>query len=66
MALPPKMVYYRIKANLTQKEVAAKLEVDPSAVSRWEAGTNPPLKKYRRKLAEIYGCTEEDLLKPLD
>lgn len=64
--VPPKMVYYRLKANLTQKEVAAKLEVDPSAVSRWEAGVNPPLKKYRRKLAEIYGCTEEDLLKPMD
>lgn len=64
--VPPKMVYYRIKANLTQKEVAAKLEVDPSAVSRWEAGVNPPLKKYRKKLAALYGCTEEDLLKPMD
>lgn len=63
---PPKMVYYRLKANLTQKEVAAKLEVDPSAVSHWEAGDNPPLKKYRRKLAALYGCTEEDLLRPLD
>ena len=66
MALPPKMVYYRLKMRMTQTEVAARLEVDPSAVSRWEAGVNPPLKKYRKKLAALYGCTEEDLLKPLD
>lgn len=66
MALPPKMVYYRLKARLSQAEVAERLEVDPSTISRWEAGVNPPLKKYRKKLAALYGCTEEDLLKPMD
>lgn len=64
--LPPKMIYFRIRANLSQTEVAARLEVTPSTVSRWEKGKNPPLRKYRRKLAALYNCTEEDLLKPME
>ncbi len=62
----PKLVYYRKQMGLTQMEVAAKLEVDQTTVSKWESGLNPPLKKYRRKLAALYDCTEDELLQPLD
>ena len=60
-----KLLFYRKRANLTQAEVAARVEVDPATVSRWEKAKNPPLKKYRRKLAALYGCTEEELLQEL-
>lgn len=53
----------RKSKDMTQKEVAAVLDVDQSAVSNWERGINPPLPKYQRGLAKLYGCTVDDLLK---
>ena len=52
----------RKQAGLTQKSVAQALEVDQSAVSLWEKGPRPPLLKYQRKLAALYGCTVDELL----
>lgn len=52
----------REAAGLRQIDVAERLEVDQSAISKWEQGENPPLKKYRVKLAELYGCDVEELL----
>ena len=54
----------RRKSNgMTQEEVAAMLDVDQTAVSNWERGINPPLPKYQRGLAKLYGCTVDELLK---
>jgi transcriptional regulator with XRE-family HTH domain len=50
----------RQAAKLTQAEVAARLQVDQSAVSRWEAGAMP-LRKYREKLSTLYHIHESDL-----
>lgn len=55
----------RQKAGLRQKDVAERLEVDQSAVSKWENGMMP-LKKYRAKLAEIFECSEDDLFRSAD
>lgn len=52
----------REAAHLTQAEVAARLQVDQSAVSRWEAGAMP-LRKYRRKLSNLYHIKESDLFR---
>ena len=49
----------RVNAGLTQAQVAERLEVQQSAVSRWENGANPPLQKYRVHLAALYGCDRE-------
>jgi transcriptional regulator with XRE-family HTH domain len=32
-------------------------------VSRWESGAFPPLAKYRKQLAALYGVPEEELMK---
>lgn len=56
-----KLRSYRLRAGLRQIDVADKLDVDQSAVSHWEAGTIP-CKKYRVKLAALYGVTVEDLM----
>lgn len=52
----------RERRGLTQAQVADKLNVDRSAVAKWEAGDSTPLKKYRPKLCALLGCTEAELL----
>lgn len=54
----------RERRGLTQAQIADRLEVDKSTVSKWESGDSTPLKKYRRKLCELLGCTEEELIAP--
>lgn len=53
----------RLKAGLTQVELAKKMNVDQTAVSRWETSDTKPLKKYRKKLARVLGCTVDELLR---
>ena len=50
----------RQAAKMTQSEVAKALNVDQSAVSRWENGALP-LRKYRGELAQIYHVKESAL-----
>ena len=52
----------RKAARLTQEDVAKKLDVTQSAVSKWERGASRPLKKYQKKLAKLFGCTIEELM----
>lgn len=51
----------RLKAGLTQENVARIIEVDQTAVSLWENGKKPLL-KHRVKLAKLYGCKVDELL----
>ena len=52
----------RERRGLTQALVADRLDVDRSTVTKWELTGNVPLRKYRRKLCELLGCTEAELL----
>lgn len=52
----------RLQAGLRQDDIAKALEVDQAAVSRWESGETRPVRKYRAKLAALYGCTVDELL----
>lgn len=51
----------RLKAGMTQAQLAKKMNVDQTAVSRWETGDNKPLRKTHKKLAKVLGCTVEEL-----
>jgi transcriptional regulator with XRE-family HTH domain len=51
----------RLRAGLLQVDVAKKLNVDQSTVSKWDNGLARPARKYRKKLAKLYGCTEDEL-----
>lgn len=52
----------RDRANLTQAQLAKKIDVDQSAICRWERGKNPPLPKYQRKLSKLFGVTVDEIL----
>lgn len=51
-------------ADITQKEAAAALGVHPSAVAQWEIGKTRPRAALLPKIAELYCCTVDELLKP--
>ena len=46
----------RERRGLTQAQVADRLNVDKSAVSKWESGDSTPLRKYRAALCEVLGA----------
>lgn len=53
----------RMNCGLRQVDVAKRLKVDQTAVSNWEIGRRKPRKQMAEKLAKLYGCTVDDLLK---
>lgn len=53
----------RAKAGLTQAQLAKKMNVDQSCVSRWESGKTSPAKKLHKKLAKALCCTVDELLR---
>ena len=53
---------HRLKANLTQAQVAEKLGVQPSTVTMWETGKREPNINMLRRLSELFGCSVDGLL----
>lgn len=49
--------------NLTQKELAAKLNLDQSTISKYEKNIILPNVVILKKLAQVLDCTIDDLLK---
>jgi transcriptional regulator with XRE-family HTH domain len=58
---------YREKANLTQSTLAEKLGVVEMTIRRWENGLREPRASDIKKLCEVLGVAEAELLNgPLD
>ena len=55
--------HLRLKAGMTQTDLAKKMRVTQSAVSRWEIGDVSPLPKLHKRLAKVLGVTVDELLK---
>lgn len=53
---------YRKKARLTQKELASKLGIAPTAVSAWELGRNKPLMDNIESMALLFDIKKSVLL----
>lgn len=53
----------RKRANKTVLDVQKALEVSDAAVYYWENGTTKPTADNMLKLAELYQCSVDDLLR---
>ena len=60
--LSKNLVYYRKLNNLTQVELAQKLNYSDKSVSKWERGDGVPDLYVVSTIAKIYGITVDDLL----
>lgn len=56
----------RQAAQLTQAQVADALGVSGAAVALWDKGDTLPRAALLPKIAELYGCTIDELLKKED
>lgn len=52
----------RIKAGMTQAEVAQAVGVNQASVSLWESGVTLPRAATLVALADLYCCTTDELL----
>ncbi|NTV49973.1 MAG: helix-turn-helix transcriptional regulator [Geobacteraceae bacterium] len=67
MGLDPKIIGYRIKEKrqqlkLSQKELAEKIEVTPSAINQYEKGDKVPSSEKIISLAKTLGVSSDYLL----
>ena len=53
----------REKYKFTQADIAEKLQIDKSTVSKWETGESRPRAEKLIQLAKLFNCTIEELLK---
>ena len=51
----------RLSTGLTQEDIALKLNVDRSAVAKWETGEAMPRADKLPELANVLGCTIDEL-----
>lgn len=56
---------YREKNGWTQTQLAERLKVSQSTIGMWETGERKPNIIMLKKLAQIFGCTTDDLLKDI-
>lgn len=57
-----KIEEYRIRKNLTQRELAHRIGCTQIDISRYESGTHKPNVERLQKMAKILGVSMEDLL----
>lgn len=51
----------RLKAGLTQEQLADRMNMNQSALSQWETGVSAPRADKLPELAKILGCTIDEL-----
>lgn len=54
----------RTKAGLSQATVAEKLGISAASVCYWETGKTMPDPRKLPAIADLYGCTVDELLAP--
>lgn len=57
---------FRLSANLSQEELARKLNLTQGLISQWELGICSPSASKLPALAEALGCTIDDLYRKED
>lgn len=54
---------YRVMNRMTQQDLAERIGSHAATVSRWETGQTPPPIRMLSKMANLFGCTIEDLIR---
>lgn len=54
---------FRLEQNLTQEELAKKLNVSRPLITQFERGTRTPTILLSNEIATVLGCKIQDLLK---
>ena len=54
--------YLRLRDNLSQKELAAKIDVTAAAISNYEKGLRVPDPQAMTKIAEVFGISLDELM----
>ncbi len=62
MEFNEKLQYFRKKSNLTQEELAEKLFVSRTAISKWESGRGMPSISSLKAISEVFDVTIDELL----
>lgn len=62
MEFNEKLQYFRKKSNLTQEELAEKLFVSRTAVSKWESGRGMPSISSLKAISEVFNVSIDELL----
>lgn len=55
--------FYRKRENMTQEQLADKLEVSRQTVSKWEAGASYPEMEKILQLCDLFSCTMDTLMR---
>jgi len=62
MGLKEKLKTERAKAELTQEQLAERLDISRQHVSKWETGASEPSLKLFRRLIVALNCSPADLI----
>lgn len=57
-----KLKEFRKKANLTQEELAEKINVSRQTIVKWESGESEPTISIAKNIAELFGVTVEEMV----
>ena len=63
MSIGNKIKEYREKNNMTQKEIAEILGVEPGTISKYESGMIEPNIESLKRLADTFNITVDELIK---
>lgn len=52
----------RERAGLTVEQAAQRIGIEPQLLVRWEEGSDEPIGRDLCLMAEVYGCSPDELL----
>ena len=63
MSFGENLQYYRKREEITQEQLAEKMEVSRQTISKWEAGTSYPEMEKIMQLCDMFSCSMDTLLR---
>ena len=63
MSFGENLQYYRKREEITQEQLAEKMEVSRQTISKWEAGTSYPEMEKILQLCDLFSCSMDTLMR---